>query len=234
LESSTLTTAGVVFDKDIELYEAIRILQGGGNRGFRYEIRADGYRTVRLDDWERLPTKIVDWTYDTGEQMTDEYGNILQFKIERPSVTRLDIKNSLSMPVSTDTSNFYASVTVAYDKDFNGGKYFRVTDSSKETEAFNKYRQKPSIEIETLLTNSTDASSRALWSAERFSDIRGIVDIVLHGQEYYNVRIYDTLYIDFSGETRQYYGKWKAQIIGINPEFDGLSNRVMAVLTEKL
>jgi hypothetical protein len=57
---------------------------------------------------------------------------------------------------------------------------------------------------------------------------------LLHGQDYYDLRIYDTMTVDLGTENRLYFGRWKAQIIAVNPKFDGLSNQVTLLLIEEV
>jgi hypothetical protein len=207
-ESANLSTVAVVFDQDIELFEAIRILQNGSTKGFRYEIKADGLRTIRVDDFDRAPLASVD---------------------------TIDIRNSNSMPIATDSAVFATHVTIAYAQDYNDkGKFLRVTDETYREDAMLKYRQDPLLEVEALVTTQALAESRGLWQAEKLSEIRGQATIELMGQNFYTLRIYDILDIDFSTTERVYFGKWRCQIIGVDPRFDGLTNRITAILIERV
>ena len=206
-ESAKLSNIGVLFDEDVELFEAIRILQNGSTKGFRYEIRPDGFRTIRVDDFDR-PSSL--------------------------SIDTIDIKDSSTLAITTDTVNFASHVTVSYAKDYNEGKLLRVVNDDFRADAIAKYRQDPMLEFETLLQSEVLANDRALWQATKLSEIRGQAVIELHGQQYYSIRIYDTIDIDFTTESRVYFGKWKCQVIAIDPRFDGLSNRITAILIERV
>ena len=233
-EQTALETAGVVFDQPIELFEAIRLLQNGANVGFRYEIKPDGKRTIRIDDWERTSFILRPWADEDGSFISTEDDEIIYLGVERSTITPVDIKDDKTLTVTTDSSTLAASVTVAYNKDFNANTYLRTTNTAYEQGAFEKYRQKPNIEFETYLTTLTLANARASWSASRLSDIRGVASIELHGQEYYDLRIYDMLDIDFGSTDRAYFGHWRAQVISIAPNLNGLSNKIEAVLIERV
>jgi hypothetical protein len=234
IESATLSPASVVFDKNIELFEAIRRLQNGVNKGFRYEINPTGKRTLRVDDWSRMPLMSAFWSPDGFDIFATEDDSPIYVNVPRTDITVIDIKDSKNLPVATDSAIFATSVTVAYAKDWNQGSFSRTTNTDFEAVAFEKYRQNPNLEIDSLLLTLSDAQARALWSAERLSEIRPILICELHGQEYYDVRIYDMLHIDLSSQSRVYFGKWQAQVIGIDPRFDGLTNRITAVLIGRI
>jgi hypothetical protein len=232
-EASVLQPIGVVLDQ-MELYEAIRLIQNGANIGFRYEIRADGFITLRIDDWLRVPMMYAQLATETGDLITDEFGNIIWVEIEREEITVIDIKDNQSLGIKTDSAIYFASAKVQYAKDWNEDTYLSVTNTDYQESAFQKYRQKPEVTVPTFLTTELAAIARGTWTAQRLSEIRPILTCDLHGQDYYEMRIYDTLYIDLGTAERVYFGRWKAQVIGIDPKFDALSNRVTMVLTERV
>jgi hypothetical protein len=205
--TTALYTIGTVFESNIELFEAVRLLQNGSYPGFRYEIKSDGKRTARIDDWTAAAT----W--------------------DIPSV---DIKDNRTLLVKTDTKDFAASVKLYYDKEYNDNGRMSVTNTTYESYALATYRQKPQTEIETYLLNSTDANTAAAFWAERLSTVRPIVSVKLHGQEYYTVRIYDIMNIELCTDDRRYFGKWKAQVLSVLPDFQTLSCAIEAVLIEQI
>lgn len=233
LEAEVLEPIGMVLGQ-MELYEAIRLIQNGANIGFRYEVRGDGYITLRIDDWLRVPMMYAQLATETGDLITDEYGNVIWAYVEREEVTIIDIKDNQNLSVNTDSAIYFASAKVKYSKDWNENTYLSVTNTDYQDAAFKKYRQKPEVPVETYLTTELAATARGTWTAQRLSEIRPVLTTDLHGQDYYEMRIYDTLYIDLGTEERQYFGRWKAQVIGINPRFDALTNRVTMVLTERI
>lgn len=233
LEAEVLEPIGVVFGQ-MELYEAIRLIQNGANIGFRYEIRADGYITLRIDNWLRVPMMYAQLATNSGDLIADEFGNVLWAYIERQEITIIDIKDSQNLSVVTDSAIYFASAKIRYNKDWNEDTYLSVTNTDYQETAFQKYRQKPEVTTDTFLTTELAAIARGVWTAQRLSEIRPVLTVDLHGQDYYEMRIYDTLYIDVGTEARQYFGRWKAQVIGINPRFDALTNRVTMVLTERI
>lgn len=170
-------------------------------------VDAEGKRTAIIDDWDKAAIKNVSW---------------------------YDIKDNMTLSVSTDSKNFAAVIRLKYDKDWNEGKSLTVTNTDYQVSAQNKYRQSPTSEWESWLVSQADAEDMAEWLAFRLSEIRGIVKIELHGQEYYTLRIYDIVNIDLCTEDRRYFGTWKAQVLSVYPKFDGLSNQITAVLIEQL
>lgn len=232
--AAILKTVGIVFDGNVELSEAIRILQNGNVAGFRYEIGADGRRTARVDDWNRVTTRLVPIATSEGVYITTETGAKIYATLPMNPIKSLCIKDNSSLKVSTDSKTFAASVKIKYAADYNENTYLSTTNTDFQETAFNEYRQNPQLDFETQLTTLTDAQARAAWSAERLSKIRGVLTCEILGQEYYDLRIYDMLDIDLSNDVREYFGRWKCQIIGINPKFDGLTNAISTVLTERI
>jgi hypothetical protein len=231
-ESNPIGPIAVVF-QDIELVEAIRIIQAGADTRFSYEIDAEGRRTIRLDDWTRPQTVLTELDTLRGSLAT-ESGDVIVARIPRPVITLAEIKDNRDLLVDTDSSIFYSSVTVAYDKDWNEGKYLRVMNTAYEQVAFNRYRKKRTLELETLIPTQAQAQALADLYASRLSTIRPQLTCMLHGQDYYDLRIYDTMTVDLGSTDRLYFGRWKAQIIAVSPKFDGLSNQVTLLLIEEV
>jgi hypothetical protein len=232
LESAMLDPVGVVLGQ-MELYEAIRLLQNGANIGFRYEIRPDGYRTIRIDNWLRTPTYYAQLATNDGQLITAENGDSIWAFVPREEITTIDIKDNKTLSINTDSSIFFASAKIRYNKDWNENTFLSVTNTDYQQDAFDAYRQKPEITVDTFLTNETDAIARGTWTAQKLSEIRPVLSCELHGPDYYEMRIYDTLYVDLTNNGRPYFGQWKAQIIGIDPQFGSLSNKVTMILTER-
>jgi len=220
MEEIQLTTIGIIFDKSIELFEAIRIIQAQSNVGFRYEILPDGRRTIRIDDDERTPAY---------EHIPKEL-----------------ILNNNSLPISTDRDLLAAKVNVNYAYDYFDEYFQQVENDDYYADVIKNYRQYPTMEIETALTTQAHAEARALWNAERFHDIPKIIKLILMGKEFFTLRIYDILenveitrmMIDAANgfildNEREYYGIWDIQILSIDPDFQKLTNKITARLIEK-
>lgn len=216
-EQSDLSPIGIVFNKQIPLFEAIGMIQAGTNKNFRYEFNADGLRTIRVDDWDRASNRHI---YNT------------------------DIYNINEIAITSDPGLLAASVKVLYHKDFDTDEWLKSVDASKLLYVKQTYNQTPQIEIETYLTTESAADERALWSANRFSDVLRICEIELRGREHLDIRIYDIVtveltpgFVDLDNDTitgREYFGVWRCQVISINPDARGLKNNIGLILIEEV
>lgn len=212
-----LSNIGLLVEKSTELYNVIRDIQNGANVGFRYDIKGDGKRTIRIDDYDRAVSSVIYHQY---------------------------IENVTELPVDGDSELLAAVVEVLYNHDYNDDENLSAINSDYSDNTFNDYRQRPSVQLESSLTNSTDAESKALWFAERYYQIPKILNIKLLGSKFLTLRIYDTIIIEITDGfvnladnsitgNREYYGIWKAQILSINPDMDKPGNEISVVLIEK-
>jgi hypothetical protein len=218
-EETALTTIGILFKEQIELFEAIRLIQSSANKRFRYDILPDGRRTIRIDDLERTP--IIN------------------------HIPKEKLQNINELPVDTDRKLLAAQVTVKYGFDYNAEYYQQVIDDDNYQYVRRTYRQMPSLEFETALTTKAHAEARAAWEAALFKDVPKLAYIELRGTEFYNLRIYDMLdnveitlaEVDIANEIigsgREYYGIWLTQVIKIDPDFKNQLNKCTLLLTEK-
>jgi len=217
-EEKQLAEIGVMFQERVKLYEAIRQVQSGANIGFRYEIKANGRRTIRIDD--------------TSRTVSDFAG-------------KENIRNLANMNVETDSELLAAIAVVKYKKNYQSGHHHRYIDVSERETARKTYRQTPTLTAENnLLQTETLAAERASWMLDRFSTIPKIIQLELMGTDWYTLRIYDIIqaeitlgFVDLDAQTitgREFYGIWNAQVISVAPDFQGLTNRVRLLLTEKI
>jgi hypothetical protein len=216
-EEIALTEIGIVFNKSVTLFNAIKDIQNGANIGFRYEIMADGRRTIRIDDWDRTESNYV-----SNSQI-------------------LDINN---MEVETDHELLAAFLEVQYSRDYQLKNNLSIINSDYSTITRQNNKQEPTIIMETALVTLSDASDRAELYAERFHIIHGIVNLELLGPEWYTLRIYDIIEIEITSgfvdagsaqvTGREFYGTWKAQVTKIDPDFVRQSNKISAILIEQI
>ena len=217
-EDTDLSEIGVMFDERIELFEAIRQVQAGANIGFRYEIKADGRRTIRIDDTDRTVSA---------------------------TVNKEDIKNLDNLQVETDSELLAAIAIVEYKKNYEADTYRRYVDDSEKITVRDTYRQTPTLTAENnLVQTEALATERAAWMLDRFSTIPEVIEIELMGASWYTLRIYDIIqieltvgFVDLDSSTitgREFYGIREAQVISVSPDFDKLSNTVRLLLTEEI
>ncbi len=217
-EEIQLESIGIVFNKSIKLYEAIRMVQAGSNIGFRYDIAADGRRTIRIDDVDRTPIAYI---------------------------IRNQIKGLIESPIETNKELLSAIVKVGYAKDYNSDKYLYVTNSDYQDSVLEKYREQPTVEIKTDLITQVQAENRAELYAARFSNMPRVVPLIIMGIDYYTLRIYDVIEAELTlafvnadtGEVtgeREFFGVWKIQVLGIDPDFNEQGNNIAGYLIEKV
>jgi len=214
-EEIGLTSGGWVYDEEIKLYEAIRIVQSGSAVGFRYEILADGRRTIRIDDNARASSGRIE---------------------------PVDILNRDEMPVTTDSDQVFASVEVRYNKSFNSGRFITETNSDYQEEVRARFKQLNTLQVDTLLNDQTDAEDSAAARALRFKEIPEIMTLSLLCKDFLTLRIYDIQDIeatpDFADADtqiitgRQYYGFKKGKVISVSPDLRKAVNTVQFQLLE--
>jgi hypothetical protein len=216
VEEAALTSGGYVFEDQVELFEAIRIVQEGSVIGFRFEILPTGQRTFRIDDPDRAVVGRVE---------------------------PVDIRNRTTMPVTTDSDQVFAEVVVKFNRSFNSGRYQRTTDNTFSESVLARYRQQNRLTVpDTMLNNSTDAETRALTDATRFSEIPKIMTLELMGGDFLPIRIFDIFDIeatpDFANADtqtiigRNYYGFKKGKVIAVDPDIQRQINTVQFKLLE--
>lgn len=215
-EETTIANGAYYLDDEKKLADAIVDIQNGANVGFRYEILPDGRRTIRVDDETRIPSGYI---------------------------SNRVIKNRDEIPVKNDISTLAAEIVVGYNKQYVSGNFSRVVDTTQKETVELAYRQVPRFpsdgELETLLTSEADAEERAQYIIDRFSTVRGVVELELMGSKYINMRIYDIYDVELTPASwvdgteirgREYYGIKKIKIIETDPDFRLLTNSVRAVI----
>jgi hypothetical protein len=215
-----LETAALYVGKQIDLAEAIRQIQAGSNVGFRYEFKGDDRRTIRINDFERLPTARI-----CVEDILDPY----------------------ELGFFTDKAELAASVKIGYAKDYTDDSdeaYLSVTDSTQYETVKEEYRQMPQLEFPTLLPTAALAAARAAVDALHYGTMRKHVSVEGMGKDFLGLRVYDTLTIEatpgfvdadfgtIEGD-REWLGIWSAQVLESNPDLDNIKNKLELVLIEK-
>lgn len=212
-----LSEIGVLFNKQIDLYEAIRILQDSSITGFRYDTDNLGLRTALLDDTSKDET----------------------FYIEN-----VDIKDADDIGYDTDISLLASTVNVNYAKDYTEDKPLTVVNNDNLVYCTETYRIQPTQNYDTLNVTEADAITRAENEALKFKDARKIVGLTTMGDQFLPLRIYDTGTIELTNNfvdrdgltstgTRPWLGVWKVQILSVNPDISAKTNKIRALLVTK-
>jgi hypothetical protein len=217
-EAASISTGSYYLNSERKLADAIVDIQNGANVGFRYEILPDGRRTIRVDDEDRTPVGLI---------------------------SNRVIKNRDEIPVKNDISTLAAEIVVGYNKQYTSGKFSRVIDTTQKDRVGFDYGQAPRFpsdgELETLLISEADAEERAQYIIDRFSNVRGVVELELMKSDYINMRIYDIYNAELTPASwvngseitgREYYGIRKIKIIETDPDFKLLTNNVKAVIID--
>lgn len=204
---SRLAPIGVLYTNQQEIYAAIADIQNSCNVGFRYDIGADGLRRIVFDDWTKEPVADVSW---------------------------YDIKDNLTLRVRSDSTLLAATVIVKYLRDYHEDTWQTETDDSMKDQVALSYRQTPTMEIPTFLVDALAAQERASFAVSRFSDVLVTTEVELHGNQWFGLKIYDIITVDLAMENRRYFGKWKAQILSVDPALDALTNKISALLIERV
>ena len=206
-EETTLGETSLFIGEQEELNEIIRKLQEGSTNRFRYEINADGLRTIRLDNLSRTSSCFV---------------------------SREQIKENNELNIYTDKDTVAATIKVTYGNDFTVDKKPYVIDSSKEDAIAKSVRERPQIEFDTFLMSRENALTRAALEANRLGVVRRFVDITLCGKEFLNRRIYDIITVELTDVNEQWMGVWKCQILAVSPDTTLYENKVTLVLVERV
>ena len=225
-EELTLTsTGGYYIDSEKRLFDVILDLQNGANVGFRYEIKPDGRRTIRIDDETRTPVAYISNTI---------------------------IANRDNINVKTDSRLLAAEIIVKYGLSYQSGRSLRYVDTTERQKVLDIYNQAPRREY-PLQTNSainteTDAIERAGYIKDRFSRIRGIVEIEvmcadLDRRDLLSLRVYDIVdieitpsdFVDRDAGTiagREFYGIKRCKVLSIDPDTSRSVNTITAVIID--
>lgn len=211
-----LSKIAYFIDSERKLADAIVDIQNGANVGFRYEILPDGRRTVRVDNEDR------------------ELSGYISNRV---------IKNRDEIPVKNDISTLAAEIVVGYNKEYSSGNFSRIVDTTQKERVELDYRQAPRFpadkELITLLTEEPDALERVQYIIDRFSYVRGVVELDLMGSAFINARIYDIYEVELTPASwvngseivgREYYGIKKIKIIETEPDLRLMTNMVRAVI----
>jgi hypothetical protein len=191
---------GILFDKSISIYEAIEKIQSGTVIGFQFCVWRNLF-TVRLDDPNR---------------------------VEKPDIKRQDIMNLHEVEVdwNADLYGSYTDMEYAYNYSEKLGRHW--IDKTYRIDILDVHRLEKVWDVTTLLAAEADAKLKSDIILEDFVRLRPIIrGIKLCGDKWFDYRVYDIVYIDFSlaGETIE---KYPTNIIRLM-EYVAQSNQVTLV-----
>lgn len=216
-EETELAPIGILFNEQIKVSEAIRRVQDGADKGFRYEISSTGLRTIRVNNYDR----------STAYNIYFE-----------------DIKNNNVLPVPTDKEYLAANLKVKYAQDYHSGNFLSIKNTDFAEYVRENYKVTNIITVEKALTSQSDADNFAEWYLDKFSDVPRIAGpLEILGADFFNIRIYDIIIGDLSTgpldieeaiPEREFYGRWKMQVLSIDPQINSSLNNITALLIEEI
>jgi len=218
-EETYLSEIGIVFNRQVELLEAIRIIQNGSNRGFRYEFNSEGKRTIRIDREDR---DLIATLHPTHFDATD-------------------------LKVPSNKKNVYGNVIVNYYQSFYDNEVLTIINDDYSEIVGRNYKQIKPITIDSYLTTESDAEELGLYLATRLKDIPHTVAIDIRMTNkteralFLNLRIFDIIktaltpgaWVDFENleiTGREFYGIQALKIISIAPVPGKNVNRIIGKL----
>jgi hypothetical protein len=215
-EETAISSGAVYLSDERKLADLIVDIQNKSNVGFRYEINAEGLRTIRIDDESRTPIG---------------------------TIQNLEILNRDELPVENDPSILAAEILIGYNKNYSDGTFPNIVFNDNAEEILNTYQQRPQYPadgpLDTFLTSEANANSKAEYIDERSSSVRGIVGTML--RNYLSLRLLDIYYAQLTpagfidGTTitgREYLGIRKIKIIEVEPDNRAKTNSIKAVIID--
>jgi hypothetical protein len=161
---------GIMFDRSISVYEAIEKLQSGSVLGFQFQAHENKF-TARLDNPNRA---------------------------ERQAISYLDILNLNEIEIDYNATLYGSYTNIEYALNYDESEPRKLIDKSKQKEILALHRVDKEWNAKTLLANENDAKFKSRIILEDFSKMRPIIkNIKLFGEKWFDLRIYDIMYIDF-------------------------------------
>jgi hypothetical protein len=199
-----LPTCGIVISDATDIMQIINQVQNGVYPGFRFSVDVNGKRTIIADDRSKPVDRFVD---------------------------SIRIFNRDMLKIDEISDYLFKSVTVAYNKEYNGGKFQRVTNDDYATDVILDFQWKNTEEIESLLNDDILASGMAAAKALEYSQPQRIAEPVFAGKEFFGIEIYDIIAFNtaldddaeiWSGTParRPFFGVLIAQVLSVDPNYD--------------
>jgi len=198
-----LPTCGIVISDATDIMQIINQVQNGIYPGFRFSVDVNGKRTIIVDNRVKPVDRFVD---------------------------SVRIFNRESLQIDEISDYLFKAVTVAYNKEYNGGKFKRVTNSDYATDVINDFQWKNTEEIESLLNDDTLATAMAAAKALEYSQPQRIAEPIFAGTDFFNTEIYDVIAFNtaldddaeiWAGITpdRGFFGVLVGQVLSVDPDY---------------
>ncbi len=191
-------TAGILFDydwKDSETVELRCIGEALGALGNDVTILCAGSNNATANEY----------TYWTAVQAHDISLTIYDDEIHEDVLPEIDPR----------TQEYLSSVIIGYSKQVKENRFLKQLNNTYEQEVLNNYGRYKQRTIETLLTNSTDATAKAeaiMLSSKTIPIIVGIQT----GLQTSELEIFDTINAEIDRPDKALFGMAKYEVLGVS------------------
>lgn len=194
-EGSLLGDINLLMQDRREFFEWGQLLQNSSTIPFIFRLNPDGKYWIRVDDI----TRQIRHTFQRLDNVNDD------------------------RPIETDFTQYATDVEILYNRDWESGRFKRITDDQFKDETLDTYRLEKELSFETLLVSQADAEERAENALKEYKkarplhtvSIRGIIPISL-----LDVIVYDSSICLSESCTRNYAGTNKIKIASYNYDFE--------------
>jgi len=213
-----LPTVGIRIDTATDIMQVINLVQNGSYPGFRFSVNVSGKRIIIIDDRTRDVDRFVD---------------------------SIRIFNRDQLEVEEISDYLFKSVTIAYNKEYSGGKLQRVTNDDYADSVVEDFQWKNTEEIEVLLNDSTLATNMAAAKALEYSRPQRIASPVFAGSDFFTTEIYDIIAFNTALDDdsdvwtgieprRPYFGVLVGQVLAVDPNYQDKTTRIrLRILAER-
>jgi hypothetical protein len=175
-ELATLPAIGLTLDQNKSLFEWLEVIQNGSTLGFQFYNKFDKF-SARLDNPNR-----------------PEFSHT----IHMVDILRLD-----EVEVNFNTDVYATHTDIGYAKNCGASddeqKYSRAIDNSKKLRILNLFHVEKVYETDSLLIDESDARMKGALILENLSKSRPLINnIILYGDKWFDLSLYDIVWIDFS------------------------------------
>lgn len=158
---------GIYLDKQQTIDQVITSLQSTDIAGFKYDT-VNGKRTLLLDNPNKDESFVVPY---------------------------IDVFNLNSLIADSNKDDMYNRIVILYDESIINDTYKREENNDYYDASFAKYNITKEYEIKTKI-QSTLVAEKASLLAEDLSEIRLVYELVLVGEKYLDLQIFDILEVE--------------------------------------
>lgn len=214
----SLPTCGIIVDTATDIMQVINRVQNGVYPGFRFSVDVSGKRIIIIDDRARDVDRFVD---------------------------SIRIFNRDQLEVDEISDYLFKSVTIAYNQEYSGGKFQRVTNDDYADSVVEDFQWKNTEEIQVLLNDSTLATNMAAAKALEYSQPQRIAAPEFAGSEFFTTEIYDIIAFNTALDDdadiwtgivpkRPFFGVLVAQVLAVDPNYQDKTTRMrLRILSER-